>query len=55
MDWEKKLTKELTDNGIEWEKARFVIGIIAEQRQIADREGYIRGYNIGYANGQKKK
>jgi len=52
--WDKTLTKQLVDLGIDWEKARLVVGIIAEQRQVADREGYVRGYNNGHADGKKQ-
>lgn len=51
--WEKQLTQQLLDIGLNWEKARLVVGIIAEQRQIADREGYRRGYNLGYSDGKR--
>ncbi len=52
--WDKELTKKLVAGGLAWEQARFAVGIIAEQRQIADRQGYIRGYNNGYADAEKK-
>lgn len=48
------MTKTLVELGIEWEKARAVVGLIAEERQSADRVGYIRGYNNGYADAKKK-
>jgi hypothetical protein len=53
--WDKVITKQLVDAGLDWDKARFVVGMIAEQRQIADRQGYIRGYNCGYADATQKE
>jgi hypothetical protein len=52
MHWDQKLTKELVDAGLSWEHARIVVGIIAEQRLLADHEGYIRGYNDGFNDGK---
>ena len=49
-EWDKKMTKTLVGHGLTWEEARTVVGIIAEQRQLADRRGYIRGYNKGHDN-----
>jgi len=49
---DKELTKKLMEVGLSWEKARIVVGIILEEKQIADREGYIRGYNDGYKDGE---
>lgn len=54
IGWDKSFAKTLVDNGLDWEKARIVVGLVAEQRQIADREGYTRGYNNGYADAEKK-
>lgn len=54
-DWDKKMTKKLTDLGLSWEHARIVVGEIAEQRQIADREGYSRGYNNGHEDSEKER
>jgi hypothetical protein len=54
MHWEKELTKTLMDNGFSWEHARLAIGVIAEQRQIADQQGYIRGFNNGWDECKKK-
>jgi hypothetical protein len=54
MNWDKKLTIELNKMGIDREKAGFIVGIIAEERQNADREGYIRGYNNGYNDAEIK-
>lgn len=52
--WDKRLTKEITDLGLSWDDARKVVGIIAEQRQVADQIGYIRGYNNGYEDAENK-
>jgi hypothetical protein len=46
--WDKKKTLELVNLGLSWDHARQVVGLIAEERQTADREGYKRGYNNGY-------
>lgn len=54
IKWDQKMTQTLLGIGIDWEKARIVVGIIAEERQNADRIGYIRGYNNGYADAEKK-
>lgn len=52
--WDKEITKKLVDAGLSWEHARIVVGEIAEQRQIADRQGYTRGYNNGYSDAEQK-
>lgn len=54
MCWDKELTQTLVQGGLPWEQARFVVGVIAEQRQIADRQGYERGYEQGYSKGYEK-
>lgn len=55
IGWDKKLAKRLVmEIGVTWEQASFIVGIIAEERQIADREGNIRGYNDGYARAKEK-
>lgn len=53
MSWDKVTTIDLMTKGLKWEQARMVVGIIAEQKQIADREGYKRGFDQGYIEGQK--
>ncbi len=50
IGWDKKFTQTLVKHGLDWEKARIIMGLVAEERQLADREGYIRGYNQGYAD-----
>jgi hypothetical protein len=52
---DKTLTNKLTDLGIEWIKAREVIGIIVELVQLADLDGYKRGFNDGWELSCKKK
>jgi len=52
--WDKTVTKQIVDLGVSWDKAREIVGIIAEHRQNADRKGYIRGYNIGYEDAKNK-
>ncbi len=47
-NWDKNLTKKLVDMGLSWEHARLAVGVIAEEKQIADRVGYERGFNSGY-------
>lgn len=47
---DKQLTKQLLDIGLDWEKARIVVGLILEERQLADHQGYVRGYNDGHAD-----
>lgn len=46
--WDKKLTLELRDKGLSWEHARIVVGVVAEQRQVADHQGYKRGFEDGF-------
>lgn len=53
--WDKTLTRKLVEAGLSWEHARIAVGEIAEQRQLADHEGYVRGYNSGYEEGKKWK
>jgi hypothetical protein len=48
MGWDKELTARLIAMGIDREKAGQIVGIVAEERQNADRQGYIRGYNNGW-------
>ena len=48
INWDKKLTQELMDIGLDWEKARIIVGIVAEERQLADRQGYQRGFENGF-------
>lgn len=54
-NWDKELTSTLCAYGLTWDEARFVVGIVAEERMNADRIGYIRGYNIGYEDCKKKE
>lgn len=53
--WDKQITQKLVNLGLSWEHARIAVGEIAEQRQIADRQGYIRGYNDGYKAAEDRK
>ncbi len=53
MPWDKEMTARLVSMGLTWDKAREVVGVIAEERQIADREGYIRGFNNGHTDAIK--
>lgn len=50
-DWDRELTKRITDLGVDWERARSIVGMVAEERQAADREGYERGFESGHAAG----
>ncbi len=52
--WDKRITGELLKLGLNREQAGAVIGIIAEERQIADLNGYKRGFNSGYENAEEK-
>lgn len=53
MHWDKKLVGELTNRfGFSHEQAQAIVGIIAEEKQIAYMEGYKRGYNQGYDDGK---
>lgn len=53
--WDHELTQKLVSNGLTREQAGFVIGIVAEQRQTADRQGYCRGYDNGWIDAKKGK
>ncbi len=53
--WDKKMTQKLVELGIVWQQARIVVGVIAEERQNADRIGYERGYNNGFDDCLKRK
>jgi hypothetical protein len=46
-NWDKDLTRTLVQQGLSWDHARIAVGETAEHRQIADRQGYIRGFNDG--------
>lgn len=46
--WDRATTKQLINMGLNWELARKVVGLLAEHRQQADREGYKRGFENGY-------
>lgn len=45
---DKELTNKITQFGVAWEVARQIVGLIVEERQLADRQGYQRGYEDGY-------
>lgn len=53
--WDQKLTGRLVEKGLTWEQARVVVGIVAEERQTADHDGYVRGFNDGAESEQKKR
>ena len=49
MGWDKELSMKLRQElKLTFEQAQAVVGIVAEERQQADRDGYERGYNDGY-------
>ncbi len=52
--WDKRLTKTLVNLGLSWKDARIAVGVIAEQREISYRQGYVRGYIHGSADTLKK-
>ncbi len=54
-DWDKLATEKLVMLGLSWEHARIAVGVIAEERQNADRIGYERGYNNGFDDCLKRK
>lgn len=51
-NWDKIWTGKLVELGINWTQARIIVGMIAEERQTADRLGYKRGYKQGYDKGR---
>lgn len=54
LHWDQQATQRITQLGISWEKARQIVGLLAEERQIADQAGYKRGFEAGYQEAQKK-
>ena len=46
--WDKTLTVKLLSWGVSREQAGLIVGEVAEQRQLADRQGYNRGFDSGY-------
>lgn len=53
MHWDKELTAKLISFGFTREQAGVIVGEVAEHRQIADREGYRRGYLDGIDEAQE--
>jgi hypothetical protein len=49
--WDKEETQKLMQLGLTFEQAKIAIGRIAEHRQIADRAGYNRGFDMGWKEG----
>jgi hypothetical protein len=54
IGWDKRMVQTLKKEGLTHAQAMIVVGIIAEERQKADREGYVRGYNNGCTDTEKK-
>lgn len=52
MHWDQEEAAKLRKLGLNQEQIGAVLGIIAEHRQVADREGVIRGYDSGYTDGK---
>jgi len=53
--WDKKLTVRLKGAGFNHEQACMIVGVVAEAKQQADREGYKRGYEDGFEAAQNVK
>jgi hypothetical protein len=51
--WDKRLSVLLKEKGYNHDQVMEIIGIIAEERQQSDLEGYKRGYNNGHTAGIK--
>jgi hypothetical protein len=49
--WDQAATKQLMDEGLTWDHARVVVGILAEHRQIAWMDGVTRGFTGGHEAG----
>jgi len=47
-NWDKVVAAKLRAAGFTQGQIGFAVGEIAEHRQIADLQGYIRGFNKGY-------
>jgi hypothetical protein len=52
--WDKEETQNLMQLGLTFEQAKIAIGRIAEHRQIADLQGYKRGFDSGYNDAQRQ-
>lgn len=52
--WDKVLCEKLRSWGVSREQAGLIVGEVAEQRQIADRQGYNRGFDSGYNDAMDK-
>ena len=49
--WDKEEVQKLVELGLTFEQAKIAIGRIAEHRQVADGEGYNRGFDAGWKEG----
>lgn len=52
--WDKALAQKLRTLKFSQEQIGVILGEVAEQRQASDRQGYVRGYNLGYEEGFNK-
>lgn len=48
LNWDKDAAAKLRELGLSWDHAMIAVGLIAEHRQMADRDGYNRGFESGY-------
>lgn len=53
--WDKQIAPKLREQGLTTDQVGFCVGLLAEHRLQADREGYIRGFNDGDAFAKDKR
>ena len=52
--WDKECAHQLRSAGLNQDQIGIVIGIIAEHRQRADNQGFVRGYESGFEGATKR-
>lgn len=52
--WDKECACQLRSAGLNQDQIGIVIGMLAEHRQRADNQGFVRGYESGFERGAKK-
>lgn len=54
--WDKECAQQLRSAGLNQDQIGIAIGIIAEHRQRADNQGFVRGYECGlFKVGERQK
>lgn len=52
--WDRECAHQLRLAGLNQDQIGIVIGMIAEHRQRADNQGFVRGYESGFEIGKSK-